>query len=131
MKAPQATFGERVPAFEQDVATMRAGRTLIDVVADALVRRFGTFEDAAQALDRAFGPEGRPVSGSTLRAAVKGVERNYFRAEWVALVADDEEVRAFFVRPVRTPAEELAAMREFMAKDSPGALDRFDRKVRR
>lgn len=134
MKSKQTTLGERVSAFDHDALTARRGRTLKEIVGDALLRKYGTWEAAAEALDRAFGPEGRPVSASTLRAsfATSGeAARTYPRIEWIAAVADDDEVRAYFNEPIRTPAEELAAIREFMAKDAPGSLDRFDRKVRR
>jgi hypothetical protein len=134
VKAKQITLGERSPAFDHDVLTARRGRALIDVVGDALLRRFGTWESAATALDKAFGPEGRPVSPSVLRAsfAPSGeTARTYPRCEWVAMVADDEDVRAYFIAPVRTPAEELVALREHLLKDAPGSLERFERKVRR
>lgn len=110
----------------------RRAHTLVEVVGDAIKRRGETWDGAASQLDAAFGADGRPVSASVLRAAFAGAERNYARLEWLALVLDDPEVQyALLPPPSMTPEQELAALREFMAKDAPGSLDRFDRKVRR
>lgn len=123
MKDPQT----EIPGMAVDPRAARRGRALIDVVHDALERRFGSIEAAASALDAVFGPEGRPVSGTQLRAACRQAERNYFRLEWIVVVMDDPEVIAFFASQRRTPAEQLAALREHMAKNARGELDRFDR----
>lgn len=127
MKPAQTEMGARAPGFDTDPRAARRGRALVDVVVDALERRYGSLEAAAAALDAVFGPEGRPVSGTQLRAAARQAERNYFRAEWIALVADDPEVVAFFAAYRRTPTEQLAALREHMAKNARGELERFDR----
>lgn len=126
MRQPQTTMGERTPGFDVDTKAARRGRAFIDVVLDAMERRHGSLEAAAAVLDAVFGPEGRPVSGTLLRACARQAERNYFRAEWVVIVADDPEVVAFFASFRRTPAEELAALREHMAKNARGELERFD-----
>jgi len=41
------------------------------------------YDAAAADLDRRWGPKGRPVSASVLRAALHDAERNNFRAEWL------------------------------------------------
>ena len=128
VKAPQASFAERVPAFGVDIATQRRARTLIEAVGDALRRKGETWDGAAALLDRAFGEQGRPVSGSVLRAAFSGAERNYPRLEWVALVLDDPEVKAALAPPKMSPSEELAALREHLAERAPDALESFERK---
>lgn len=123
MKDPQT----EIPGTDVDPRAARRARALIDLLHDALERRFGSLERAAEALDGVFGPEGRGVAGSTLRAACRQAERNYFRLEWIVVVMDDPEVIAFFAAQRRTPAEQLAALREHMAKNARGELDRFDR----
>lgn len=123
MKPAQTT----IPGFDVDAKAARRSRAFVDLVVDAMERRFGSLETATEvALDGIFGPEGRPVSGSQLRAAARQAERNYFRAEWVIVVADDPEVVAFFASFRRTPEQELAALREHMAKNARGELERFD-----
>jgi hypothetical protein len=71
------------------------------------------------------------VSESLLRASFSSSERNYPRLEWLALVADDPEVQDFLRPPPRSPAEELAELREHLAKRAPDALEAFDRRGRR
>jgi len=70
------------------------------------------YEACAAALDRRWGPDGRPVSASTLRAALADSERNYFRAEWLDWFARrDPDVAAIMarqVKPAKTDAERLA-----------------------
>lgn len=114
-----------------DVLSARRARGLVEVVGDALLRRYETWEAAAAALDAVFGPQGRPVSGSVLRAAFSSAERNYPRLEWAVLVLGDPEVRAAISPPPRDPAEELAALREHMKSKAPGELERFDRRTGR
>jgi hypothetical protein len=110
----------------------RRARTLVEVVGDAIKRRGETWDGAASMLDAAFGSDGRPVSASVLRASFSGAERNYPRLEWLAAVLDDPEVQAALLPPpAMTPEQELAALREHLAKDAPGSLERFDRKARR
>lgn len=122
MKPAQTT----IPGFDVDAKAARRSRAFVDLVVDAMERRFGSLETAAAVLDGIFGPEGRPVSGSQLRASARQAERNYFRAEWVIVVADDPEVVAFFASFHRTPEQQLAALREHMAKNARGELERFD-----
>lgn len=74
-------------------------------------RDLGGYEHAAAALDRRWGPKGRPVSASLLRAALNDAERNYFRAEWLAFFksksADVAKIMAAGVKPTKTPEELL------------------------
>lgn len=122
-----------LPGFDERMQRVqRRARTLIDVVGDAIKRKGETWDGAAAMLDAAFAPDGQPVSASVLRASFSGGERNYPRLSWLALVLDDPEVQAALLPPpALTPEQELAALREHLAKDSPGSLERFDRKVRR
>lgn len=86
------------------------------------IRRLGSTKVAAHQLDQIFGPSGRGVGESTLRAAMNESERNYFRLEWIVLVDRDEEVRSFFAKPALSPEEENRAMRDFIATNAPGLV---------
>lgn len=70
------------------------------------------YDACAAALDKRWGELGRPVSASTLRAALNDSERNYFRAEWLDWFAarsqDVAELMARRVKPIKTPEERLA-----------------------
>lgn len=70
------------------------------------------YDACAAALDKRWGAKGRPVSASTLRAALMDAERNNFRAEWLDWFAardrDVADLLARRVRPVKTDAERLA-----------------------
>lgn len=124
-RSPQLTLA----VGDADLATARRARSLLEVVGDALRRRGGgTWEGAAELLDRAFGGDGRPVAASVLRAAFANGERNYPRLEWLAAVLDDPEVQEFLRPPPKSPAEELAELREHLARRSPSALEEFDRR---
>lgn len=125
---PQLDLATVSRSFATDQQSARRARAIVETIADALVRKYGSLEDAAAALDAVFGDDGRPVSGSLLRAAVRNGERNYFRAEWIVLVLEDPEVRAVLSPPPRSPAEELADLREHMARHASGELERFDRR---
>lgn len=100
---------------------------MLDVVREA-IRRRGSTKDVAAELDAVFGPEGRPVSESVLRAALSPEsERNYFRLEWVVVVLDDPAVRAFLAQPMMTPEEELRATRAFLSSAAPAILTTLDK----
>jgi hypothetical protein len=108
----------------------RAG-ALLDVAREA-IRRRGTAREVAAELDQIFGPEGRPVSESVLKAALSPEsERNYFRLEWIVVVLDDPAVRAFLATPVMSPEEELRATRAWIAAAAPGLLPSLDRALGR
>jgi hypothetical protein len=70
------------------------------------------YDAVAAALDKRWGPKGRPVSASVLRAALLDVERNNFRAEWLDwFAARDEDIANLLarrVKPAKTDAERLA-----------------------
>ena len=70
------------------------------------------YDACAAALDRRWGPKGRPVSASILRAALMDAERNNFRAEWLDWFAardrDIADLMARRVKPAKTDAERLA-----------------------
>lgn len=129
-KPPQMSLGERAAAFDADPLTGARAVAFQATVKAALIRKFGSLEEAAQAADRAFGPVlGHYCSSQSMSAAFsESNERNYWRGEWCVLVMDDAEVRAFFDEPVIDPAEELAAMREHFAARAPDSLASYDRK---
>ena len=70
------------------------------------------YDACAAALDRRWGPKGRPVSASQLRAALMDSERNNFRAEWLDWFAardkDVADLLAHRVKPAKTDAERVA-----------------------
>jgi hypothetical protein len=129
VKRRQLELADKSPAFAMPPGMDRLARTMVEAIGDALLRRFGSYEAAAAALDAVFGPQGRPVSGSTLRACFSGVERNYPRLEWAALVLDDPLVVMALTPKRLTPEEELRMLREHLAHNARGELERFDRRV--
>lgn len=78
----------------------------------ACVRELGGYEPVALALDRRWGPKGRSVSATQLRAALNDSERNNVRAEWLDFFAarskDVADLLARRVKPAKTPEERLA-----------------------
>ena len=78
----------------------------------ACVRELGGYEPVATALDRRWGPKGRSVSATQLRAALNDSERNNVRAEWLDYFAarskDVADLLARRVKPAKTPEERLA-----------------------
>lgn len=131
VRSNQLNLDDASQVTDADEATRRRGRTLLEVVGDALKRKGGgTWEGAAQLLDRVYGTEGRPVAASVLRASFSNGERNYPRLEWLALVLDDPEVQTYLRPPAVSPAEELAELREHCASRAPDALESFDRRRR-
>lgn len=97
--------------------------------------RAGTLQgqDAvAAALDRRWGPLGRPVSSSVLGAALKDSERNNFRAEWLdwfaCRSAEIADILARRVKPAKT-AEQYSRdledeIRETLPKHADGIIRR-------
>jgi hypothetical protein len=119
-----------LPWRDAYAARKRAG-AMLDVVREA-IRRRGTAREVAAELDQIFGPEGRPVSESVLKAALSPEsERNYFRLEWIVVVLDDPAVKAFLATPMLTPEEELRATRAWLAAAAPGLLPNLDRALGR
>ena len=70
------------------------------------------YDAVAAALDKRWGPKGRPVSASVLRAALNDVERNNLRAEWLDWFAardrDIADLLARRVKPLKTAEERIA-----------------------
>lgn len=131
MKSRQLKLADKAPAFAADPLVGRRARAIVEAIGDALIRRYGTWESAAAALDAVFGVDGRPVSGSVLRAAFSDSERNYPRLEWSVLVLDDPQVQAAIAPRSLSPDEELRLLREHMAGRAAGELERFDRAIGR
>lgn len=87
-------------AWRDAYAARTRAATMLEVVREA-IRRRGTAREVAAELDQIFGPEGRPVSESVLKAALSPEsERNYFRLEWIVVVLDDPAVKAFLSTPI-------------------------------
>jgi hypothetical protein len=63
-------------------------RVVADEVLEAAYEaaKANSLKQTAAALDDMFGADGRPVSESLLRAALRQGERNYPRLEWAALL---------------------------------------------
>jgi hypothetical protein len=70
------------------------------------------YDAVAAALDKRWGPKGRSVSASKLRAALHDSERNNFRAEWLDwFAARDREVADLIarrVKPAKTAEDRIA-----------------------
>lgn len=92
------------------------------------------YDAVAAELDRRWGPKGRPVSASVLRAALMDVERNNFRLEWADwFAARDPEIAALLgrrVKPEKTPEQELADLKAEIAAELPRRADAIIRKAR-
>ena len=92
------------------------------------------YDAAASALDRRWGPHGRPVSASILRAALMDAERNNFRAEWLdwfgARSADVAELLARRVRPAKTDKEIIADLESEIRSEMPKRADAIIRNAR-
>lgn len=124
--SPQLDLGWR----DAYAARTRAG-AMLEVVREA-IRRRGTAREVAAELDQIFGPEGRPVSESVLKAALSPEsERNYFRLEWIVVVLDDPAVQAFLAKQPLTPEAENAATRAFLTVAAPGLIPLLDRALGR
>lgn len=80
--------------------------------ARAVVREIGGYEVVANALDKRWGPKGRPVSATLLRSSLNDVERNNARVEWFAYLGrrspDVAVLMARQIKPVKTAEERLA-----------------------
>jgi hypothetical protein len=93
------------------------------------------YDACAMELDRRWGPKGRPVSASVLRAALHDAERNNFRAEWLDwFAARSEDVAGILarrVKPKKTDAELLADIEaELRDELSHKSAERLLRKAR-
>jgi hypothetical protein len=105
-----------IAAFDQDeeaaeIEAENLWREELFAACRQCVRDLGGYEVAAAALDRRWGPKGRPVSASLLRAALNDAERNYFRGEWLAFFRrrseDVAKIMAAGVKVTKTPEELL------------------------
>lgn len=127
MKSRQVEMADREKRFGTNLIMEARGKSLGEAVRDALLRRFETYDGVAAALSAAFGH----VTGQIVKVAFAGAERNYWRGEWILLVADDPEVRAAVAPPPTDPVEAYRALREQLARRAPGELEIFDRKLGR
>lgn len=116
----------------RDIYTMRMRAAVLSSEFNAAIKRRGTRKEVAHELDQIFGPLGRPVSESVLRAATsEESERNYARLEWLPIVMDDPAIQAALKPPELPPAEELKLIREFFSKNASGLVTSFDRSLGR
>ncbi len=92
------------------------------------------YEACAAALDRRWGERGRPVSASTLRAALNDAERNYFRAEWLdwfaCRSADVADLLGRRVKPTKTDRELYDDLVREVREELPKRADAIVRKAR-
>lgn len=93
------------------------------------------YDAAAAALDKRWGVKGRPVSASSLRAALHDAERNNFRGEWLDWFAardpDVADLMARRVKPSKTPEERIADLEAALREElSHKAAERVLRMAR-
>lgn len=116
----------------RDIYTLRMRAAVLSSAFNERIRGRGKLKDTASELDQVFGPLGRPVSESVLRACTsEESERNYSRLEWLVVVLDEPAIQAALKPPDLPPAEELKLMREYMAKNASGLVASFDRSLGR
>lgn len=127
MKSRQTDMADRERRFGQNPIAEARANALKDAVCAALLDRYGNYPGVAEALSAAFGH----VSEATVKACFADSERNYWRGDWIILVADYPDVRAAVAPPPVDPAAELARLREHLARRAPGELENFDRRVGR
>jgi hypothetical protein len=90
----------------------------------------------AAELDKIWGPDeiGRPVSESTLSAALRDSERNYFRLEWIEWFRrHSPEIHALLAgetKPIKTAAEELEDLKNEIRETYPKHADSVIRRAR-
>lgn len=85
-----------------------------------------TYEHCAAELDAIWGERGRPVSASTLRAAMSGTERNYFRIEWAFWFARQSDAVGELLleivgrgRPKKKAEDELRDLKALVRESYP------------
>lgn len=92
------------------------------------------YDAAAAALDRRWGPKGRPVSASALRSALHDVERNNFRLEWgdwfAARSPEIAELMGRRVKPTKTPEQMIADLEAEIRESNPKHADQMIRRAR-
>lgn len=123
---------------DDETAEIEAGyiwREQLYAACRACVRELGGFEPVANALDKRWGPKGRPVSATLLRSALNDVERNNARMEWLDYFAarskDVAELMGRRVKPVKTAEERLADLEAELREElSHKAAERLLRKAR-
>lgn len=123
---------------DDEAAEIEAGyvwREALYAACRAVVREVGGYEQAANALDRRWGPKGRPVSATLLRSALNDVERNNARIEWLDWFAarskDVAELMGRRIKPAKTAEERLADLEAELREElSHKAAERVLRKAR-
>jgi hypothetical protein len=92
------------------------------------------YDAAAAALDKRWGPHGRGVSASALRAALLDSDRNNFRLEWADWFAarspEIAELMARRVKPVKSAEERLADLEAEIRAELPKRADAVIRNSR-
>lgn len=94
------------------------------------------YDRCAAELDAEWGPEGRGVSATFLRAALQDQERSNFRHEWIYWFAEQSEVVADLLleaggrgKPKKTPEEELRDLKELMRRELGQTANKLIRKA--
>ena len=92
------------------------------------------YDACAAALDKRWGPHGRPVSASMLRSALMDAERNNFRAEWLDWFAARSgaiaDIMARRVKPTKTPEQMIADLEAEIRESNPKHADQMIRRAR-
>lgn len=94
------------------------------------------YDRCAAELDAEWGPEGRTVAATFLRAALNDEGRSNFRMEWLPWFSEQSEVVADLVlemggrgKPKKTPEEELRDLKELMRRELGATANKLIRKA--
>lgn len=120
---------------EAEADRQRATRDELVMACRAVARELG-YDACAAALDLVWGPLGRSVSASSLRAALNDAERNYFRFEWVLWFATQSESVRDVLRAIadgrskKSEADELRDLQELVRRKLPEDAEGLIRKAK-
>lgn len=110
--AKQLSIAGIDPDEELEIEAGYVWREALYSACRAVVREVGGWDRCAAELDKRWGPKGRPVSATLLRAALTDTERNNARMEWLDFFAarsrDVAELLGRRVKPAKTAEERLA-----------------------
>lgn len=88
----------------------------------------------ADALNRQWKEDGRPVTEASLGAALRDSERNHFRLEWVDWFANRSpeiaDLLARRVKPTKTTEQLLEDLMEVVRKENPRRAEALFREAR-
>lgn len=146
-RAPQLSIvglktPEEIAAEETEMQMRRERRGVLRARLMAALREFARerqMNTCATELDKddALFGGGKGVAASTLRACLEGVERNYFRLDWILWFAEESEDVADLLCQIagrgkaeKTPEEELEDLKAQLRAEFPRQADKLIRKAR-